>query len=105
MVAGLEHKEIFGNPDIEIENLEYDSRLIKQNGLFIAVEGYKVDGFNFVDSAVANGAVAVIGERKSCDNVPNYVQVKNIRKAMPEIAGMFYGHPGLKIKAEKLPTI
>ncbi len=99
MVSGLEHKEIFGNPDVEIENLEYDSRLIKPNGLFIAVEGYQVNGFDFVDSAVANGAVAVIGERKTCDNAPNYVQVKNIRKAMPEIAGMFYGHPGLKIKA------
>lgn len=99
MVSGLDHKEIIGNPDVEIANIEYDSRLIKDNGLFIAVPGYQVDGFDFVKSAVANGAIAVIGEKEACAEAPNYVQVENIRKAMPEIAGMFYGHPGLKIKA------
>ncbi len=98
MVSGLEHKEIIGNPDVEIDNIEYDSRLIKPNGLFIAVNGYQVDGFIFVDDAVANGAVAVVGENESCENAPAYIQVSDIRKAMPEIAAMFYGHPGLKIK-------
>ncbi len=99
MIAGLEHMDIIGNPDTEIDNIEYDSRLIKPNGLFIAVSGYQTDGYDYVKSAVANGAVAVIGEKETCADAPNYVQVQDIRKAMPEIAGMFYGHPGLKIKA------
>ncbi len=99
MVSGLDHKDVIGNPDVEIENIEYDSRLIKENGLFIAVSGYQVDGYDYVNDAIVNGAVAVIGEKDSCAEAPNYVQVENIREAMPEIAAMFYGHPGLKIKA------
>lgn len=48
---------------------------------------------------MANGAVAVMGERESCESAANHVSVKNIREAMAEAAARFYGYPGLKIKA------
>lgn len=65
----------------------------------MAVSGYQQDGFDYVSSAIANGAVAVVGEKETCAEAPNYVHVDNIRKAMPEISAMFYGYPGLHIKA------
>jgi UDP-N-acetylmuramoyl-L-alanyl-D-glutamate--2,6-diaminopimelate ligase len=72
---------------------------VKKNALFFAVTGFKVDGYNYVEQALANGAVAVMGERESCAQAANHVSVKNIREAMADVAARFYGYPGLKIKA------
>lgn len=99
MIEDIEGAVVTGPEDLEIENLEYDSRAIKPNGLFFAVKGYKTDGYNFVESAVQNGAVAVAGERESCSGVSTHVQVPDIRKAMADISAKFYGFPGLKLKA------
>lgn len=94
LVAGIEHAEIFGNPNLPIEQIEYDSRLVKANSLFVAVRGYKQDGYDFVEQAVGNGAVAVLGERESCDGVDTHVRVNNTRQAMADAAAQFYGFPG-----------
>ena len=40
----LEHK---GNLDIDVTNISSDSRLIKQNGFFFAITGYKLKGTDF----------------------------------------------------------
>lgn len=90
---------IAGDPDTVIENIEYDSRLIKPNGLFFAVEGYKQNGYDFIPDAIKNGAVAVMGEREEVPDIPVYVQVPDIRQAMADVSATFYGYPGLKIKA------
>lgn len=87
-----------GNPDVAIAQLEYDSRLIGPNSLFFAVKGYKSDGYDFVDQARANGAVAVMGERESCPSIAHHVRVPDIRSAMAMAAAQFYGFPGLQIK-------
>lgn len=87
-----------GNPDASIAQIEYDSRLISANSLFFAVKGYKTDGYNFVEQARANGAIAVMGERASCPAIANHVQVPDIRSAMAMVAARFYGFPGLQIK-------
>ena len=95
----METKQLTGNQDVEIENLEYDSRLVNKNGLFFAINGFKFDGYDYVKDAVKNGAVAVLGERESCDDIENHVSVPNVRKAMADVSSAFYGHPGLHIKA------
>ncbi|MEW6412549.1 MAG: UDP-N-acetylmuramoyl-L-alanyl-D-glutamate--2,6-diaminopimelate ligase [Candidatus Zixiibacteriota bacterium] len=89
---------IKGNPDLKIESVEYDSRLVKPNGLFVAVKGYKLDGYDFVPQAKEAGAVAVMGERESCSLVETHVTVPDVRKAMSDVGAAFYGYPGLKLK-------
>ena len=46
--------------NIEIENIESDSRKVKDNTLFIAIKGFETDGHNFIEQAIANGAIAVM---------------------------------------------
>lgn len=94
----MESVEVQGDVDLEIDSIEYDSRLIKKNGLFFAVKGFNVDGYDFVEQAVAKGAVAVMGERKEYNQIATHVQVPDIRKAMAHVSAVFYGHPGEKIK-------
>lgn len=87
-----------GDPNITIEQIEYDSRLIQANSLFVAIKGFQQDGYNYVEQAIEKGAVAVIGERKKCKEVANHVTVPDIRRAMADIAAKFYDHPSKAFK-------
>jgi UDP-N-acetylmuramoyl-tripeptide--D-alanyl-D-alanine ligase len=50
-------------PHIEIPSAVIDSRLVTPGSLFIAMEGERRDGHDFVQEAIAKGAVAIIAER------------------------------------------
>jgi UDP-N-acetylmuramoyl-tripeptide--D-alanyl-D-alanine ligase len=43
--------------------VEFDSRLVRPGGLFVAFDGAKVDGHDYAGAAVAAGAAAVLGTR------------------------------------------
>lgn len=47
-----------------------DSREVKKGSLFVCVKGYTVDGHDFAQKAVENGAAAIVAEREVDVNVP-----------------------------------
>ncbi len=98
LVAEVEGAIITGNGEIDIENLEYDSRQIRPGSLFMAVKGFKEDGYTYVPQALENGAVAVMGERDGAEGVAIHVKVPDIRKAMADVSARFYGYPGMRLK-------
>lgn len=98
LIDGTENAVLTGNGELEIENIEYDSRQVRPNSLFIAIKGFKTDGYDYVEQAVASGAVAVLGERESAAGIDTHVQVPNARKAMSDVSAKFYGYPGLRLK-------
>ncbi|GAC1434842.1 MAG: UDP-N-acetylmuramoyl-L-alanyl-D-glutamate--2,6-diaminopimelate ligase [Terriglobales bacterium] len=82
-----------GNP--EILGLEYDSRRIKPEYVFLAMQGESSDGNKFIDRAIANGAVAVVTDsptEKQRDGVA-WVQVKHGRIALAQLSRDFYRAP------------
>lgn len=100
LIENVHGAKLTGDPAVSIAQLEYDSRQIRrENSLFFAVTGYSVDGYDFVSLAKAGGAVAVVGERESCDEIEHHIHVPNTRVAMAEMAARYYGYParGLKI--------
>jgi UDP-N-acetylmuramyl pentapeptide synthase len=50
-------------PDIVVEGIQYDSRLIEPGQIFVALEGGNVDGHKYIEAATKNGAVAAIGSQ------------------------------------------
>jgi len=76
--------------EVDVVSLEFDSRRVKPGSLFIAIEGEKFDGHNFVDDATRNGAVAVVTQREVKTKLPQVV-VKDTRLAMGKLARGFYG--------------
>ncbi|CAM3696237.1 UDP-N-acetylmuramoyl-L-alanyl-D-glutamate--2,6-diaminopimelate ligase [Mesobacillus zeae] len=80
----------------EITSIENDNRKAKEGSLFICINGYTVDGHDFAESAVQNGACAVLAERQLDLNVPVIV-VKDTVRAMAVLADAFYGQPSRRL--------
>ena len=89
--------EYFGNTDIEISGIAYDSRKVKPGYLFIAIKGFETDGHKYIESAINNGAVAVIGEDDIACSCA-YVKTPDSRKALAVCGAQFYGNPHKKLK-------
>jgi len=91
--------QLSGNPEVDIKGIEYDSRLVMPGGLFVAVTGFKQDGYDFAAQAVERGAVAIMGERAECSEASAHVSVPDVRRAMATLAASYYGWPGNKMRA------
>ena len=91
---------ILGMPLGEVSGLAYDSRLVTAGTLFFAVPGEHVDGHDFVPTAVAAGAVAVVTEREIPDVPVPQLVVGRVRDALADAADAWFGHP-----SERLRTI
>lgn len=102
ILSSLEIKESVNDLNLDITNIHSDSRKIKENGLFVAIDGYLQKGIDFLDSAIENGAIAAIVE----DNVDlsklpqniTYIKVGNTRKALAVTSCNLYDNPSKKFK-------
>ena len=93
-------RSVKGDTNTTIKDLQIDSRKATNGSCFIAVKGHAADGHQFIETAIANGAVAVV-----CETMPGsinekvvYVQVENSALAAGYISHNFYGEPSLKLK-------
>lgn len=84
--------------DIGVAGIVSDSRRVEPGTLFVAFQGDRADGHNFIKSAIERGASAVVGERTipAGLTVP-FVQVPNSRQALAYLAAAFYGYPARKM--------
>lgn len=93
-------RSVAGKTDIEINDIQLDSRKVKPGCVFIAVKGVAADGHQFIEKAIANGASAVI-----CETMPQmqneevvFVQAENSASAAGQMAHNFYGQSTDKLK-------
>ena len=100
----VEYEILKEGKKFEIKGIEYDSRKIKEDFIFVAMAGNTVDGHNFIQKAIDNGAKIIITEKniniseyKNADDI-SFILVKNIRKKLGIIASNYYGYPQNKIK-------
>lgn len=63
LLDGVNYKVVKGNLDKEIVNIQYDSRKVSKDDIFVCLSGFEVDGHNFVSKAVENGARVIICEK------------------------------------------
>lgn len=82
--------------DIPVTGIHYDSRAIQPGYIFVALEGGNFDGHDFIDNAIDNGAVAIIGSQSyklfEGLNVP-YLQFENTREALAYLSASFFDYP------------
>ncbi|MBP3916189.1 UDP-N-acetylmuramoyl-L-alanyl-D-glutamate--2,6-diaminopimelate ligase [Clostridium sp.] len=100
VLKGIEYKIIQGCIDTEFREIQYDSRKVEKNDIFIAVQGFNVDGNTYIPSAIKNGANVIITDEdiQRIDDEVTLIKVNNTRKVMARIASNFYGNPSEKLK-------
>ncbi len=86
--------------DVEVDNIQFDSRRVGAGTLFVAQRGTKVDGHAYIGGAVEKGAVAVVCEElpAECKAGVAYVVVPDSSEALGAMAASFYGHPSQQLK-------
>ncbi|OYQ33255.1 UDP-N-acetylmuramoyl-L-alanyl-D-glutamate--2,6-diaminopimelate ligase [Flavobacterium cyanobacteriorum] len=89
-----------GTTDILINKIEFDSRLVGEGDVFVAIKGTQSDGHGFIPKALAQGAVAVV-----CESLPEetpdsvtFVEVKSTSAALAYMAANYYGNPSRNLK-------
>ena len=98
--SGVEY-EVLRDVDLDrkYDGIEYDSRKVKENYIFVALEGANVDGHDYIDSAVKNGATCIIVSRRvEMKHKVSYVLIDEIRHKLGYIASNFYEWPQRKLK-------
>ena len=91
---------VVGSTLVDINAIQFDSRSINDNDLFVAIKGTIADGHDFIEKAISKGARAIICE-KLPDNFHNgitYVEVKNASRALAFMASNFYEMPSENLK-------
>ena len=77
--------ELHGDPDLQITSIVTDSRKAGQGALFAAIPGERVDGHDFINKTVEQGAVCALCERAPDADTP-YILVKSTLVALKGIA-------------------
>lgn len=83
--------------DVLVTGIAIDSRKVKQGDLFVAMQGGSADGHAYIPSAIANGAVAVVGQKDMGDLPVPYIRLQNPRRSLTYLAASFYEWPGRKL--------
>ena len=84
-LAEITNGKIYNNKNINIKNIKIDSNQITKNDLFIAIIGQNKDGHDYIESAIKNGASAVITSKEIPNQIP-YIKVADTTIALGQIA-------------------
>ncbi len=100
LLKGVEVLESYGLQNIQIDQIEFDSRKVVENTLFVAQRGVLSDGHNYIDSAIANGAVAVLVEQMPKEKKENiaYIKVADSSYSLGILAKNYFHDPSSKLK-------
>ena len=93
----LSPSQIVGEPQVEIEDLAYDTRTVRPGALFFCVPGTRFDGHELAERAIEAGAAALVVEHPVASRVPQVV-VADARVAMAAAAAAFFGRPTDKLE-------
>jgi len=85
-----------GDGQVRVRGIRHDSRRCEPGDLFVAVAGAQSDGAEFVNDALARGAVAILAERELELPVP-VVVAKDALVALSRIAQELYDDPTSKL--------
>ena len=91
---------VIGSTDLNFNKIEFNSRSISKNDLFVAIKGNDLDGNFYIPQAIDNGAKIIL-----CESSPkiivkgiSYVIIKDSRQSLAIISSNFYNNPSSKLK-------
>ncbi len=98
LLADIKYKLIQGNLNQEVSQIDYDSREVKENSLFVCIQGAMVDGHKFIDQVIEKGAkTIVVNKEVEYKEGITYIQVDDSRLTLALLSCAFFDHPSRKI--------
>lgn len=89
-----------GSTELPINKIEFDSRKIEENDVFVAIQGTVSNGHDFIEKVINQGATVIV-----CDTLPEviilgvtYILVNDTNLALAFLAANYYGNPSTKLK-------
>ena len=100
LLKDINIKKSIGRIDVDILDVQFDSRKIVEGGLFVCVKGDTLDGHKYIQQSINNGARAILLQSipEQLDDNVVYIQIKDTRSSLGVIASNFYNHPSKRIK-------
>ena len=104
LLVGLKGLKASGDLEREIKGIDSDSRNIKKDFVFIAIKGFDVDGHEYIDQAIKNGATVVVVEKGyDVKKLKDYSDItiivsENTREFLAIASSNFYDNPSKKFK-------
>ncbi|MCR6515410.1 UDP-N-acetylmuramoyl-L-alanyl-D-glutamate--2,6-diaminopimelate ligase [Clostridium sp. LY3-2] len=99
LLEDLNYQIIKGNIDSDINEINYDSRKVKESDIFVCIKGFQVDGHKFIDKAIENGAKTIIVQDDvNISEDVNVIKLEDTRKGLAILGSKFYENPKDKLK-------
>ncbi|GMG96145.1 UDP-N-acetylmuramoyl-L-alanyl-D-glutamate--2,6-diaminopimelate ligase [Tepidimicrobium xylanilyticum] len=100
IIKNSKYEVLKGNLGMDISGIEHDSRKVTKGNMFIAINGFTVDGHNYIGEAIEKGANCIVVEK----DVPivecniTVIKVPSTTDALAQYAAKYYEEPSKKIK-------
>jgi len=91
---------IIGDADIDISEVRLDSRKVKANDVFVAIDGADQNGHKFIQSAIENGCTCVVSQEEIEDPQDNvcYLITDDSRRFLGALINNYFDHPSRQLK-------
>lgn len=100
ILFGVSIEAVEGKTNLSFQQLVFDSRMVSEQSVFVAISGVETDGHLYIKQAEQKGAKAIICEKFPDNRAEHisYVLVKNSKLALAKMASNFYDTPSEKLK-------
>lgn len=99
LIKDIDIIEMTGSGDINVDGISYHTRDVVENGCFVAIDGTAVDGHDYVDTAIDNGArVVVSSKRVSVPRTVTNILVQNPRRVLALMSSRLFAEPSKEMK-------
>ncbi len=100
ILYGVGLTAVSGSTNVMVNSVQFDSRKVAMDDVFVAVRGLVTDGHGYIEKAVNSGAKAIICEElpQQMVNEITYVEVRNGNSALAIMASNFYNNPSKNLK-------
>ncbi len=85
-LAQILQAKLIGDENVQVEEINTDTRKSVSNSLFFALKGEKFDAHQYLDQAVSQGALALVVQQENSSILVPQLVVKDTRIALGELA-------------------
>lgn len=92
-------KQVLGATDLPVNEVQFDSRKVRKDDVFVAVSGTQTDGHEYIEQAIESGAIAIVYERgKPTSKKVTWIKVANSARALGVLAHEYFERPSHNLK-------